>query len=308
MNTTLSQSIEVSTQDSDPRLKNHWRWLHRWNPEAQAAIDRTCALFPERVRSRGIARSYYQYLWTLEQILRFMPNLRGRRIIDVGCGAGVIPLALRYLGADVTALDRFIQYESDHDNQMGSTAEILDRFAVNGIKAYKRDFLSEGMRLPEGEFDLVTFFDVIEHLPSSPKETLEQLFHLVRPGGYLVVTTPNHAWVRTRVRLLLGRSANHAIEEWWEPPFFGHVREYTAAELKMMLSWTGFDVEHIALSSWTHASSRELSTDGQETWTTKLTLNSVERLKVAGSLALCALVPSLRYVTLGVGQRPPVRR
>lgn len=284
---------------------NRWPRLRRWNPRAQEAIDAVCALFPPDIQRRGIARAYYDFLWTLDELLKILPSdLRGLKVMDVGCGAGVVALALRHLGASVTVVDRFDEYDDGLDNQMGSAQEIVDRFQRQGITVARRDVFAEGLPETGGEFDLITFFAVIEHWPGSPREILGQMRAALKPGGRVVITTPNLAWIRTRARLLAGRSTNHPLDEWWRTPFFGHMREFTMPEAKAMLQWAGFTVERAAFNNWQHLASRIRGRQGEpDVWTTRFTLHSLERWVVAGALLAGALIPSLRYAILLIGRK-----
>jgi 2-polyprenyl-3-methyl-5-hydroxy-6-metoxy-1,4-benzoquinol methylase len=286
--------------------KNHWPWLRRWDARAQQAVDWACAQFPAGLRQRGLARSYYEFLWIADELLRLLPHpLTGSRILDAGCGAGVIPLALSRLGALVTAVDRFDEYGDGLDNQMGTAAEIVARLARNGICVERRDLIQDGLPGEPGAYDAITCFAVIEHLAESPRRILEAMYRLLKPGGCVVLTTPNHGWLRTRLRLLAGRSAHDPLADWWSPAFYGHVREYTLDELRQMLAWSGFEVQRAVASNWVHASSR-LRRRGPaepEAWTTRFTLDSPQRWLVAGSLLVSAFAPSLRYSLLAVGRK-----
>lgn len=287
-------------------LGNHWRWLRRWNPRAQAALDEVCVLFPPEAQARGLARYYYEYLWILDEIMRALPGgVNGLRVADVGCGAGVLALALRRLGAEVWVLDRFDEYDQDWDNHMGRTSDILARFEQQGLHVSRRDLLTEGLPREWPEFDLMSCFAVIEHLPGAPRAVLEAMHARLRPGGWVVVTTPNLAWVRTRLRLLLGRSVHFPLATWWQTPFFGHIREYTRVELRQMLAWAGFTEVRCQVGNWAHLSSRlpRAHADDPERWTTRFTLSSPQRWLTAASLLLTLPFPSLQYTLLALARR-----
>ncbi len=88
--------------------------------------------------------------------------------------------------------------------------------------------------------DLILFLEVIEHLHTSPRHVLRYLFRCLKPGGVLIVSTPNAAFLRNRWRLLWGINPYEKIREDSGNP--GHFREYTAAELEVYCRETGFEV------------------------------------------------------------------
>jgi len=290
-------------------LQNHWRWARRWHPQAQAALDWACSQFPLEIQARGLARYYYVFLWILDEILRTLPDgVNGLKVADVGCGEGVIPLALRHLGAEVWLLDRFDEYAPDKNNHMGTTVEILDRFQRHGMTVEQRDFMADGLPPDWPTFDMITFLAVIEHLPHSPREALMSMRNQLRPGGRIVVATPNHAWIRTRLRLMFGRTVHYPLAVWWKTPFFGHVREYTRAELAQMLRWAGFEQVRTVVSNWAHVTSRlpRARPEEPERWTTRLTLRTPQAWLVAASLMLTVPFDSLKYSLLAMAQKPEV--
>jgi 2-polyprenyl-3-methyl-5-hydroxy-6-metoxy-1,4-benzoquinol methylase len=189
---------------------------------------------------------------------------------------------------------------------MGGTAEILERFRRNGMTVCRRDFLADGLPSDWPVFDLITFFAVIEHLPQSPRGVLAAMREYLRPSGHLVVTTPNHAWIRTRLRLLLGRTVHYPLATWWETPFFGHVREYTRDELAQMLRWAGFERVRTTASNWAHVTSRlpRARPDEPERWTTRLTLRTPREWLVAASLLATQPFAGLHYSLLAIAQKP----
>jgi SAM-dependent methyltransferase len=89
-------------------------------------------------------------------------------------------------------------------------------------------------------YDVVVCAEVLEHLPVAPVHVLRLLSTAVRPGGWLVVQTPNAARIGNRIRLLLGRNPFDPLSEHSEDPW--HFREYTVGELLAMARSVGLDV------------------------------------------------------------------
>lgn len=104
-------------------------------------------------------------------------------VLDVGCGDGSF---LAHLASTVTGRDvRWIGVDySEH--QLARAAELPFEF--------HRCDLGEGIPLPDTSVDLVHAGEVIEHL-YDPDRLLEECRRVLRPGGHLVLTTPNlQAW------------------------------------------------------------------------------------------------------------------
>lgn len=80
-----------------------------------------------------------------------------------------------------------------------------------------------------GPYDLVVMAEVIEHLPVHLPVIFAFLASLVKPGGHLVVQTPNACSLSKRMSFLMGRNPFDLIRDDRENP--GHFREYTIREL-----------------------------------------------------------------------------
>jgi 2-polyprenyl-6-hydroxyphenyl methylase/3-demethylubiquinone-9 3-methyltransferase len=109
--------------------------------------------------------------------------LVGKKALDVGCGAGLLAEPLRRLGAKVTAIDaspELIVAARDHATAMG--LEI--------------DYRAAPVEAIDGQFDLVTSMEVIEHV-ADPAAFVKSLAARLAPGGLLILSTPNAtAWSR----------------------------------------------------------------------------------------------------------------
>ena len=90
-------------------------------------------------------------------------------------------------------------------------------------------------------YDLIVMAEVIEHLHTAPRLVLLFLRTLLKPGGVLIVQTPNAASLHKRVKLLFGLNPYEMIREDSSNP--GHFREYTRRELFCVAKEAGFGVE-----------------------------------------------------------------
>ena len=91
-------------------------------------------------------------------------------------------------------------------------------------------------------FDCVLFCEILEHLLESPDHAVAEMARIVRPGGFLVVSTPNATRLTNLYFLAMGRN----IWDWYSAngPYGRHNREFTLSEVRSLLDRHGFDVAH----------------------------------------------------------------
>ncbi|HUR29240.1 MAG TPA: class I SAM-dependent methyltransferase [Planctomycetota bacterium] len=133
------------------------------------------------------------YLRTFERRLRRLAPLlpRGGRALDVGCAAGFAMRVLAERGFDVFGIEP----------SRAIRAIALQSFAPERVHAGTLD----DAPFAPGSFDLVTLWDVLEHLPD-PVAALRKVRTLLAPGGRLVLETQNIEALAARV---LGRRWTH---------------------------------------------------------------------------------------------------
>ena len=93
---------------------------------------------------------------------------------------------------------------------------------------------------PDEQFDCVLFCEILEHLLESPDRAVAELARVLRPGGYVIVSTPNATRLTNLYFLLLG----HNIWDRYSPngPYGRHNREFTLAEVRDLLEHHGFHI------------------------------------------------------------------
>jgi 2-polyprenyl-6-hydroxyphenyl methylase/3-demethylubiquinone-9 3-methyltransferase len=151
------------------------------NP-GQATAGRERELFYERFADQFDARmNRYEVSKRLrlvfEEALRD-EDLAGRELLDAGCGTGLFSQVAEERGAIVTSVD---------------VGESL--LAEVAKKSHSRRIVGSVMDLPfpDRSFDVVICTEVIEHTVD-PRRGVTEVARVLRPGGTLVLTTPNHRW------------------------------------------------------------------------------------------------------------------
>jgi len=143
------------------------RW---WDPDGPEAMLHK--LNPVRLK---YIRDWIDQHWQCDECGR--TPLDGKTALDVGCGAGLLCEPLARLGAKVTGVDaspEVIAVARQHASAMGLSI----------------DYRSGDVQELEGQFDLITSLEVIEHV-AEPAAFLKALARRLAPGGLLILSTPN---------------------------------------------------------------------------------------------------------------------
>jgi len=115
---------------------------------------------------------------------------------------------------------------------------------------YKED-LNNPLSL-EKEYDIIIASHIIEHLWNTDG-FIKEMYRVLKPGGYAIISTPNLASWHNLVYLLLGKQPDVAtisdeLYPWKEKP--GHQRIFTATELVRLLEFHGFTIERVVGTSY----------------------------------------------------------
>lgn len=144
-----------------------------------------------------------------------------RRFLDIGCATGMLVAHLAERGWEAEGLEICVPAAEFGTTKRGVTIHVG---TVDEIM------------FPEGHFDLVHFSHVIEHVPD-PGAFLGEVARITRPGGHVVIVTPNTASLQAR---LFGASWRSAIAD--------HLNLFSRRSLSRLMHEAGFEL--VATKTW----------------------------------------------------------
>ena len=166
----------------------------------------------------------------------------GHRAMEVGCANGYIAHLLSTLGYKVDAVDACD--DPDRDKM----------FAKKGINYYHTNLndVEPLAQIPSSTYDLLLLGEVFEHILNQPAGLLRSSLRVLRPGGMIILTTPNPSTVMTAFRVLADQYVLWGTDEFLrETKVDGgkiidkgeiHYREYPARLVAGLLGELGFRI------------------------------------------------------------------
>ncbi len=168
------------------------------------------------------------------RVLNSFPDGSGR-LLDVGCGYGFFLKIAHERGWNAIGVDlnpKGIEYAKE-------------RLQVNALLGDIKD-----INFPDGSFDLVTLWNVVDFVPN-PLDFLSEIRRVLKEDGYLFIRTPNFAWQYLSFRLakfLKHLGWRDLFDERPYATFIFHLTNFSRPTLRLLFDRTGFIPLHISNS------------------------------------------------------------
>lgn len=159
----------------------------------------------------------------IDDIVKFVGS--GKKVLDIGCGYGLISSILKNKGNFVIALD--------------ISRKMVLEARRRGLIAYQCDIENEDIPI-RYKFDVILMTEVLEHL-LDPIPVLRRIKRNLKKEGLLYISTPNCAYWYNRFQLLLGRIPNFG-EKKIRPYNINHKTFFDIDTLKKTVEYAGLKI------------------------------------------------------------------
>ena len=176
--TATAINVDPSEVDKFNKLASEW-WsktgafatLHEINPLRLNWIE------------ENVKRSYQNDSADTDIHKTAETGLAGKKVLDVGCGGGILSESMARRGADVTGIDLGTE-------NLKAAALHAEQSALHETLRYQHIPIEELAKTQAGQFDVVTCMEMLEHVPD-PSSIVQACFELLAPGGVCVLSTIN---------------------------------------------------------------------------------------------------------------------
>jgi 2-polyprenyl-3-methyl-5-hydroxy-6-metoxy-1,4-benzoquinol methylase len=174
----------------------------------------------------------FSFLW--------LENRKEKKLLDIGCGNGSFIERMNGLGWETTGID----FDKD-------AVKYCIKKGLNAIKGDLKD-----LSFPPESFDVISLNHVIEHL-YDPADIIQECYRILKPGGELVITTPNaeswmfNLWFK---------------DSWYALQAPAHLHIFSLKNLTALLKNKGFEISKATtttrIEGWIYYTSRIIKKEG----------------------------------------------
>ena len=128
-------------------------------------------------------------------------NIKNKKVMDAGCGHGILLYNLSKRGASCTGFDY-------SDRYIKETKKNFKKLNVKNFKLIRGDLTK--IHLPDNSFDIIFCLDVLEHIPSV-EQAIKELKRVLKPNGRFIISAPteNMWYVIARTILRMKKPIDH---------------------------------------------------------------------------------------------------
>lgn len=178
-----------------------------------------------------------QQLGRYEHTLTYLNEHRMSRqtLLDVGSHLLHFSMAASALAYQVRGIDIefFVKHPLNKPRQ--------ERYGISGLRIC--DLSKGAIPYDDQSFEVINFSETLEHLNFNPLPVIKEFHRVLKPGGMVLITTPNVLRLGNRLRLLMGHNILSELKDLcWQPPYSVHYREYSLSEVAQLLRWAGFSI------------------------------------------------------------------
>lgn len=155
-------------------------------------------------------------------------GLAGKKVLDVGCGGGILSESMARRGADVTGIDLGTE-------NLKAAALHAEQSGLGHMLRYQHIPVETLAKTHAGQFDVVTCMEMLEHVPD-PQSIVQACFELLAPGGVCVLSTIN----RNPKSYLFAIIGAEYVLRLLDRGTHDYAKFITPAELDKMAGYAGF--------------------------------------------------------------------
>jgi len=162
------------------------------------------------------------------------------RMLDIGCGFGGL----------AAFVGRTLRISEIHG--IDKDADVLGEARQKSVRTHHLDVSKSGLPYPDGHFDLIISFGMLDYLPCFDP-LLQEIGRVTRTGGHVLISLPNLASWHNRIAILLGyqprdvevsREVLAGVHPWYkrrqESPV-GHIHTVTTSAFSELMTHHGFE-------------------------------------------------------------------